>query len=97
MRQQHYGVADDPKNPDNFLYGKKTLESDHVPQAIKYPPKSKLAEYANDLKEEKYASHQREPLAKPMARNYKMPEEVKKEDFRFGVKVIPSIFKFLKI
>jgi len=86
----HYGIVNDPKPGDNFVFGKKTAVSDHVPNVVKYPEMSKLAEYNNDLNEAKYGSHKREPLGKPMPRNYEFPEEVKKEDFKFGVKVVDS-------
>ncbi len=83
---------DDEKRPDNFLYGKKTAESDHVSTTIKYPPMSKLAEYANDLNEAKYGSHKREPLGKVMPRNYAMPSTVAEDKFRYGVPTVGSSF-----
>ncbi|MDR3735275.1 MAG: hypothetical protein P4L10_07040 [Acidobacteriaceae bacterium] len=76
------------------MFGKKTADSEHVPTTIKYPPMSKLAEYANDLNEAKYATHKREPLGKPMPRNYVMPSKVQQEDFRYGVKTIGSTSHF---
>eukprot|EP00826_Nyctotherus_ovalis_P056671 TRINITY_DN769_c0_g3_i2.p1 TRINITY_DN769_c0_g3~~TRINITY_DN769_c0_g3_i2.p1 ORF type:complete len:355 (-),score=127.26 TRINITY_DN769_c0_g3_i2:138-1202(-) len=83
-------MADNPKPGSNFIFGKKTEGSDHVPGVLKYPAMSKLAEYNNDLCEAKYGSHKREPLGKPMTRNYVMPEKVMQEEFRFGQHVIPS-------
>jgi len=88
----HYGIAEDPKRAENFVYGKKSLESDHVHQTIKYPAMSKLTEYANDLNEAKYASHKREPLGKPMPRNYVYPQAVTQEDFKFGAKTLDSTY-----
>ena len=90
MRQLHYGIVDDPKRPDGFLYGKKTAASDHVEHTLKYPPLSKLSEYANDLNEAKYATHKREPLGKVMPRNYVMPSAVEAKNFRFGVQTLGS-------
>ena len=52
---------------------------------------SKLTEYANDLNEAKYASHKREPLGKPMPRNYEFPAAVTNGDFKFGAQTINSI------
>ena len=49
-----------------------------------------LADYANDLKEDRYASHQREPLGKSMNRNYQFPDKFKQEGFEFGQRTIPS-------
>lgn len=84
----------DQKRGDEFLYGKKTQVSDHVSETIKYPPMSKLAEYANDLNEAKYASHKREPLGKVMPRNYEYPSEVTSGDFKFGAKTLNSNSKY---
>ena len=86
----HYGIAEDPKREYNFLYGKKTAESDHVSTTIRYPAMSKLTEYANDLNEAKYGSHKREPLGKPMPRDYALPTVATQEDFRYGVKSLNS-------
>ena len=95
MRQLHYGIVNDPRRPEGFLYGKKTAESDHVETTIKYPPMSKLAEYANDLNEAKYATHKREPLGKVMPRNYAMPPVATTDNFRFGVPTLGSIPSYL--
>lgn len=47
---------------------------------------SGLADKFNDIKEAKYASHQREPLGRPASRGYAWPQQVQNEkDFRFGV------------
>jgi hypothetical protein len=92
----HYGIVDDPKKESGFLYGKPTAVSDHVSTTIKYPPVSKLAEYANDLNEAKYGSHKREPLGKPMQRDYAFPAQVTQKDFKYGV-AIPSSILFFKL
>ena len=51
-----------------------------------------LAARFNDIKEEKYASNIREPLAKGFSREYKWPEVVSdnKENFIFGVPTVSS-------
>ena len=97
MKQLHYGIVDDPKREQGFLYGKKTAVSDHVSTTIKYPPMSKLAEYANDLNEAKYGSHKREPLGKPIQRDYEFPAQATQGDFRFGVKTLNSILPLILI
>lgn len=61
--QKHWGLADDPKAfPDNYSYGKPTYTSEHVSNVIKAQNLSGLADKFNDIKEDKYASHKREPL-----------------------------------
>jgi hypothetical protein len=37
------------------------------------------------MQEQKYARCQREPLGKSIMRNYKFPESVREDKFRFGV------------
>lgn len=44
-----------------------------------------LADKFNDIKEGKYASNIREPLAKSYERGYQWPQPVKTGDFQFGV------------
>ncbi|CAG9329019.1 unnamed protein product [Blepharisma stoltei] len=89
-KQIHYGVADDPLPPESFTYGKKTHGSDHVHEVIKPNQLQGLTEFANKLKEDKYASSIREPLGRPMERNYEMPGVVHEPDFKYGVKTIGS-------
>jgi hypothetical protein len=40
--------------------------------------------FINDLKEAKYASSNKEPLGKTISRNYKLPEECKDDQFKYG-------------
>jgi hypothetical protein len=47
------------------------------------------------MQEQKYARCQREPLGKSIMRNYKFPEVVRDNRFRFGVETIGGII-FLK-
>ncbi|CAG9310738.1 unnamed protein product [Blepharisma stoltei] len=89
-KQIHYGIADDPLPPTNFTYGKKTHSSDHVHDVIKPNTLQGLTEFANKLKEDKYASSKREPLGKSMLRNYQMPSAVNDPNFKFGVKTVNS-------
>jgi hypothetical protein len=59
--------------PDNFAFGKKMLGSDHVQEVIKASEVINgvgLAARFNDIKEQKYASNIREPLAKGFSRGY---------------------------
>lgn len=55
-------INDAPKVPDNFAFGKKTYNSDHVNHVIKAQNLNGLADKFNDIKEGKYASSIREPL-----------------------------------
>ena len=64
MKQVHYGLQGDNSRADNFLYGKKTYQSEHVNTVMQAQNLEGLAEYYNDVKENQYASHQREPLGK---------------------------------
>lgn len=89
-KQIHYGVADDPQPPQTFTYGKKTHASDHVHEVIKPNTLSGLTEFANKLKEDKYASAIREPLGQTLTRNYQMPGTVYDPNFKFGVETIKS-------
>ena len=47
-----------------------------------------LADKFNDIKESKYSSQIREPLAKSFERNYQWPNPIKTGDFQFGVQSI---------
>lgn len=71
--------------PDQGRFGKKTFGSDHVDTVIQAQNLKGLADKFNDIKEAKYASQVREPLAKGYERNYQWPQAVKTGDFKFGV------------
>ena len=84
-RQLHRGIFDDPKDYEQLVHGVKTKWGDHVPDCIKGTNLNGTKYLMNNLQEAKYASTWREPLGKSIIRNYKFPEEVKKEGFKFGI------------
>ena len=63
----------------------KSKPSDHVPDCIKGANIDGNKFFMNQLAESHYASAKREPLGKSLIRDYKFPDEVKKDNFRFGV------------
>jgi hypothetical protein len=85
VRQYHRGVYEDPRDYEKLVHGVKTLESDHVPDCIKNPSLSGTKHFLNELNEKKYQRTWREPLGKGILRNYKFPDEVKKDSFKFGI------------
>ena len=89
----HPGLFDDqPRVPSALGFGKKMAGSDHVTDIMSSQNMQGLAARFNDIKEEKYASNMREPLAKGFQRNYNWPQPVSenKENFAFGVPTISS-------
>jgi hypothetical protein len=80
----HYGIYNDPKDHENYIHGVKTLESDHVTDCIKGNNLNGVNYFLNEIKENKYARLQREPLGKSIIRNYEFPEKVKEDTFRYG-------------
>lgn len=78
--------------PQNHAFGKKMAGSDHVNDLVNSSNMQGLAARFNDIKEAKYASNLREPLAKGFERNYNWPEGIaeNKENFKFGVPTISS-------
>lgn len=85
MKQIHRGIFDDPRDYEDFVHGNKTLSSLHVPDCIKGSDLSGNKYFMNSLAEQLYATSKREPLGKGLMRNYLFPEEVKKDEFRFGI------------
>lgn len=83
-------MANDNNRENNFLYGKKTYQGEHVDQVIQAQNLEGLAEYYNDVKESKYASHYREPLGKSFVRGHDLPETTKQEEFKYGVPTVGS-------
>ena len=74
--QKHWGLADDPPRfPPTYSYGKETYQSQHVGDVIKAQNLAGLADKFNDIKEDKYASHVREPLGKGYSREYEWPDK----------------------
>lgn len=66
-------INDKPKVPENYAFGKKTFDSDHVDGVIKAQNMQGLAAKFNEIKESKYASSIREPLARGYERGYQWP------------------------
>lgn len=85
QKQLHYGVFNDPKDYENYIHGLKTAESDHMNQCIYGTNLNGAKYFINEMKEQKYVRTKKEPLGKPLNRNYNMPEEVNKDTFKFGV------------
>ena len=84
--QKHWGLADDGEPfPKGYSYGKPTYISEHVGQVVKAQNLSGLADKFNDIKEDKYASHQREPLGKGFTRSYQWPDKTGQGTIAFGV------------
>ncbi|CAD8058098.1 unnamed protein product [Paramecium sonneborni] len=87
----HPGLVDAPKPQGNWLYGKKTDPSDKAGDLFKQQPEG-IKELINEINEQKYASHIKEPLGTMPTRNYNWPEESKSDGFAFGQKIPPSEF-----
>ena len=87
VKQLHPGIYDDDKFYEELTHGMKSKPSDHVPDCIKGANIDGNKFFMNQLAESHYASAKREPLGKSLLRNYEFPEEVKQEDFRFGVPI----------
>ena len=90
----HPGLVNDgiPVN-DAHKFGKKTYQSEHVDEIIKAQNLRGLADKFNDIKENKYASQMKEPLARGFSRGYNWPEEIgapSSNGFGFGVPTIGS-------
>ena len=85
VKQLHPGIYDDPKFYEDLTHGMKSRPSDHVPDCIKGANIDGNKFFMNQLAESHYASKKREPLGKSLVRDYTFPEEVKNEQFRFGV------------
>jgi len=84
--QKHWGVADDGKRfPEAYSYGKETYASEHVQDVIRAQNLKGLADRFNDIKEEKYGSHVREPLGAGYQRVYDWPEKAENGNMQFGV------------
>eukprot|EP00744_Colponema_vietnamica_P004533 GILI01006748.1.p1 GENE.GILI01006748.1~~GILI01006748.1.p1 ORF type:complete len:449 (+),score=65.06 GILI01006748.1:52-1347(+) len=86
MKIRHRGLVNDPAPDTNAVYGRKTGVGEHVSDVFAVQRASQLQEYLRQRKESIYQSTKREPLGKAFTRNYSLPEEVKSEDFKYGVK-----------
>lgn len=73
-------MCDIPKQPNNFVYGKKTAISDKANDLLKNN-KNAIQELMINIQESAYASHKREPLAVGPTRNYLWPAETTKNSF----------------
>ena len=85
VKQLHPGIYDDPKFYEDLTHGMKSKPSDHVPDCIKGANIDGNKFFMNQLAESHYASKKREPLGKSLQRDYIFPEEVKNEQFKFGI------------
>jgi hypothetical protein len=68
-----------------MIHGVKTAESDHTNECIVGNNLSGIKHFMNNIYENKYERNYREPLGKSIIRNYKFPDRLKEEEFRFGV------------
>lgn len=84
-KQIHPGIYDDQKDYEKTIHGIKTAPSDHVTDCIFGTNLNGIKYFINEMQEQKYARCQREPLGKSIMRNYKFPEIVKEDQFRFGI------------
>lgn len=77
---------------ETHAFGRKLAGSDHVNEVIKAQNMQGLAARFNDIKEAKYASNLREPLAKGFERKYAWPQEIEanKENYPFGLATVSS-------
>ena len=79
-------MAEDPARfPAEYAYGKSTYQSDHVDDVVKAQNLAGLADKFNDIKEDKYASHVREPLGRGYSRQYDWPAHANAGNMKFGV------------
>lgn len=86
IKQIHPGMVNDQiPIPENQRFGKKTFNSDHVSDVIKAQTLKGLADKFNDIKESKYASQLKEPLAQGYVRGYNWPDKTKAGEFQFGI------------
>ena len=85
VKQLHPGIYDDPKFYEDLTHGMKSKPSDHVPDCIKGSNIDGNKFFMNQLAESHYASKKREPLGKSLVRDYIFPEEVKNQNFKFGL------------
>lgn len=83
--QMHWGQADDePRFPKTYSYGKPTYNSEHVGDVMKAQNQTGLGDKFNDIKEDQYASHVREPLGQGFSRKYEWPDKAQNGSIVFG-------------
>lgn len=92
IKQVHPGLVDDGVPvQDVHRFGKKTAISEQAGDVLKAQNLKGLADKFNDIKEGKYASQIKEPLATGYQRGYNWPDKVAAPDqFAFGVATIGS-------
>eukprot|EP00331_Platyophrya_macrostoma_P007777 CAMPEP_0176430524 /NCGR_PEP_ID=MMETSP0127-20121128/14302_1 /TAXON_ID=938130 /ORGANISM="Platyophrya macrostoma, Strain WH" /LENGTH=419 /DNA_ID=CAMNT_0017812425 /DNA_START=6 /DNA_END=1265 /DNA_ORIENTATION=+ len=81
----HPGKVYDPLPDQQFPYGIKTKGSIHVDDVLVNKGDQGVKKFMKDLREDKYASHTREPLGRGYNRGHEFPPIVNNKDFRFGV------------
>lgn len=84
-KQIHYGIYNDPKDYEELIHGKKTLSSEHTVDCIYGTNLNGVKYFMNEMKEKQYSRSRKEPLGKPMERNYKLPSVTQTDGFKFGV------------
>ena len=80
----HPGYYNDP-HPEVYAFGTKTAQCEKVEVLMK-PALSGVAALVNDVKEDRYLRHKKEPLGRPATRGYDWPSHIH-ENFQFGSKV----------
>lgn len=72
---RHYGTAGDPMRfSADFRYGMQSLSSEKVGDVMQYQTLSGMAEKFNAIKEARYHSRIKEPLARSLNRSYVWPK-----------------------
>ena len=92
MKQQHPGMVDDglPVS-EGQRFGRPTAGSEQAGDVLKAQNLKGLADKFNDIKEGKYASQLKEPLATGYQRGYNWPDKVgPPTQYSFGVPTIGS-------
>jgi hypothetical protein len=84
-KQPHYGVYYDPKDYEEYTHGQKSAFSDHTQDCIYGTNLNGVKYYMNEMKEKQYQRTKKEPLGKTMQRDYKFPDQVKNEEFKFCI------------
>lgn len=72
------------KHSASYSYGKPTYTSEAVGSVVRAQSLSGLADKFNDIKEDNYASHKREPLGKGFSRGYVWPAAAENGNAKFG-------------
>lgn len=84
-KHTHYDIYSDSKDNENSIFGKKTLDSDHIKDCIYGVNMDGSKFFINEMKEKKYAKNIQKPLGKSYQRNYNLPEEINSDNFKFGI------------